>query len=107
MSWYTVKINNKSYILRVGSDPIGPDLVVLVAPLCDYNTDEYSDIKVTNNNTVAVSVYIDGVNRGTLAAGEASWYDVPSFESYYDVQFEYNGQWSPITTAYSGHYESS
>ena len=44
-----------------------------MAPLCDYDdTDEYSDIKVTNNNTVAVSVYIDGVNRGALAAGEAS-----------------------------------
>ena len=106
MSWYTVTINNKPYILRIGPDPV-VDPVVLAAPLCDYDTDEHSDIKVTNNNTVAVSVYIDGVNRGTLAAGEAIWYDVPNFESYYDVQFEYNGQWSPITTAYSGHYESS
>lgn len=106
MSWYTVKIDNKSYILRVGPDPV-VDPIVLVAPLCDYDTDERSDIKVINNNTVAVSVYIDGVNRGTLAAGEASWYDVSSFESYYDVQFEYDGQWSPITTAYSGHYEST
>ena len=101
MSWYTVKIDNKSYILRVGPDP-----VVLVAPLCDYDTDENIDIKVINNNTVAVSVYIDGVKQGTLAAGEFSWYAVSSFETYYDVQFEYNGQWSPITTAYSGYYRS-
>lgn len=105
MSWYTVKINNKSYILRVGPDP-AVDPVVLVAPLCDYDTDEHIDIKVINNNTVTVSVYIDGVNRGTLTAGGSSWYSVSSFRSYYDVQFEYNGQWSPTTTAYSGYYVS-
>ena len=101
MSWYTVTINNNSYILRVGPDP-----VTLVAPVCDYDTDENIDIQVINNNTVAVSVYIDGVNRGTLTAGRADWYQVSSFETYYDVQFEYNGQWSPITTAYSGYYQS-
>ena len=99
MSWYTVTINSNSYILRVGSDP-----VTLVAPVCDYDTDEISDIHVINNNTVAVSVYIDGVNQGTLTAKNASWYQVPSFGTYYNVQFEYGGQWSPITTAYSGNY---
>lgn len=106
MSWYTVTINNKPHILRVGPDP-GLDQVVLVAPLCDYDTDRSVDIKVINNNTVAVSVYIDGVEQGTLAAGAVSWYIVSSFETYYDVQFEYNGQWSPITTAYSGYYDKS
>ena len=101
MSWYTVTINNNSYILRVGPDP-----VTLVAPVCDYDTDENIDIYVINNNTVEVSVYIDGVNRGTLMAGKATWYQVSSFGTYYNVQFEYGGQWSPITTAYSGTYES-
>ena len=99
MSWYTVTINNNSYILRIGPDP-----VTLVAPVCDYDTDENIDIYVINKNTVTVSVYIDGVNRGTLTADNANWYQVSSFNTYYDVQFEYNGQWSPITTAYSGNY---
>ena len=106
MSWYTVKIDNKSYILRVGPDPI-IDPVTLVAPVCDYDTDKSIDIHVINNNTVAVSVYIDDEYRGTLTAGGAAWYQVSSFGTYYDVQFEYNGQWSPITTAYSGYYEST
>ena len=105
MSWYTVKIDNKSYILRVGPDPI-IDPVTLVAPVCDYDTDAAIDIHVINNNTVTVSVYIDGVYRGTLTPRAASWYSVSSFDSYYDVQFEYDGQWSPITTAYSGYYRS-
>lgn len=102
MSWYTVTIDNKSYILRVGSDP-----VPLIAPVCAYDTDMYSDIRVTNKNTVEVSVYIDGVYKGTLTAGNSTWYDVPHFETYYDVQFESGGQWSPITTAYSGRYAAT
>ena len=99
MAWYTVTINNNSYILRVGPDPIS-----LIAPVCDYDTDSRSDIQVINNNTVTVSVYIDGVNQGTLTAGKSNWYNVDSFETYYDVQFEYEGQWSPITTAFSGYF---
>lgn len=101
MSWYTVTINNKPCILRIGPDP-----VVLVAPVCGYDTDEVIDIRVENKNNVEVSVYIDGEYRGKIAAGNFSYYQVPSFETYYDVQFEYNGQWSPITTAYSGYYRS-
>ena len=101
MSWYTATINNKSYILRVGPDPL-----ILEAPVCSYDTDEVIDIRVENKNNVVVSVYIDGEYQVTLAAGGLSYYQVSSFETYYDVQFEYNGQWSPITTAYSGYYRS-
>jgi hypothetical protein len=65
--------------------------VKLSAPVCDYDYDSTADIKVKNNNSTTVTVYIDGVDKGTLASGGVRWYTVGSFYTYYNVQFKASG----------------
>lgn len=82
--------------------------VKLSAPSCSYDYDSAADIKVTNTNNTTVTVYIDGVSKGTLASGSSKWYTVGSFYTYYNVQFKASGYGdSDVTSAYSGYYESS
>ena len=84
----------------------------VIAPVCDYDYDDTPDIKVTNNNSFSVDVYIWNIDdgeyekMGTLTAGSSSWYEVGYFDESYDVYFMYGTNKSAITSAYSGEYRT-